>query len=316
MHLPTGQAWPGSRPRQTRLPHRLPPRIRLLIQPLEFAHALAELGRRHVHQPAMVTRKPQQAHAHQSHVNMMTATRKPHVSAGQGRRGARQRRDLHKRSPRPVLACVWKPKRGPAGENAVSKSAGQGGVHGGSRCVLPPARGACSLDTGTVTWTAPPGWRKTREQVFATKGRRCWWCGRPAGTVDHVVPVVLGGGHGLANLVPSCARCNYSRGAATGNRLGPPRGYRRRGPRRAAAKTARAPAVTTPGPWRTSRNWLRNLDPARGERWEQGGVDGRPLTCEDPPRSRAVAQRHRSPGPPGSRSPQQPEWPPCQFAWW
>jgi 5-methylcytosine-specific restriction endonuclease McrA len=87
------------------------------------------------------------------------------------------------------------------------------------------------------TWTEPPGWRALRKAVFATKGRFCWWCGQPAGTVDHVLPVVLGGGHELANLVPACKRCNYSRGAAVGNRL---RGGR--------------PAVVR-RPFHTSRRW-------------------------------------------------------------
>jgi 5-methylcytosine-specific restriction endonuclease McrA len=85
-------------------------------------------------------------------------------------------------------------------------------------------------------WQAPPGWRKTREQVFRTYGRACWRCGNYATTVDHVVPVILGGGHDLPNLRPACARCNYSAGAAVGNRL---RGLR----------PSRSPG------WVTSRRW-------------------------------------------------------------
>jgi 5-methylcytosine-specific restriction endonuclease McrA len=85
-------------------------------------------------------------------------------------------------------------------------------------------------------WKAPPGWRKLRAKVFATKGRQCWWgCGRTATTVDHVVPVAIGGGHELSNLVPSCGRCNYSRGASFGNRM---RGQ-----------------AATPGTWASSRRW-------------------------------------------------------------
>ena len=67
-----------------------------------------------------------------------------------------------------------------------------------------------------------PRWRALRKAVFAAKGRRCWWCGNPATTVDHVVARVLGGEHSIENLVPSCARCNYSRGASLGNRLRAP----------------------------------------------------------------------------------------------
>lgn len=64
-----------------------------------------------------------------------------------------------------------------------------------------------------------PEWRRLRIKVFTVKGRRCWWCGGFATTVDHVIPRILGGKHELANLVPACRGCNYSRGAKTGNRL-------------------------------------------------------------------------------------------------
>ena len=81
----------------------------------------------------------------------------------------------------------------------------------------------------------PPGWRKLRAATFARWGRSCWRCGAYAGTVDHVLPVALGGGHELANLRPCCRRCNSSMGASMGNRL------------RGGQVAAR--------PWRTSRNW-------------------------------------------------------------
>jgi len=70
-----------------------------------------------------------------------------------------------------------------------------------------------------MTWKAPPRWKAIRKQVFALKGRSCHWCGQPAGTVDHVVPAALGGGHDLANLVPACRRCNTLRGASLGGRI-------------------------------------------------------------------------------------------------
>jgi 5-methylcytosine-specific restriction endonuclease McrA len=96
------------------------------------------------------------------------------------------------------------------------------------------------------TWKAPPGWRKTRELVFARWGRACWRCGAYAGTVDHVVPVVLGGSHDLDNLRPACQRCNCSMGASVGNRVRPRVPPWRRG-------VACAPV---PGPFfMTSRRW-------------------------------------------------------------
>jgi 5-methylcytosine-specific restriction endonuclease McrA len=80
-------------------------------------------------------------------------------------------------------------------------------------------------------WAQPPGWARIRQQVFAAKGRRCHWCGRYATTVDHVVPLAIGGSHDLANLVPACQPCNSRRGAQFGNRRRsgrpPPRRYSR-----------------------------------------------------------------------------------------
>jgi 5-methylcytosine-specific restriction endonuclease McrA len=68
-------------------------------------------------------------------------------------------------------------------------------------------------------WVEPKGWKRIRRAVFAAKGRTCYWCGRPATCVDHLQAVVLGGTHTLDNLVPSCTRCNASRGATLGNQL-------------------------------------------------------------------------------------------------
>lgn len=104
----------------------------------------------------------------------------------------------------------------------------------------------------TSKWKAPPGWRKTRELVFARDGRRCYRCGGYATTVDHRVPVALGGTHALSNLRPACPGCNSSTGASMGNRIGQPRGYMRRGRKRAPATR---PAATAPAPLRTSRDW-------------------------------------------------------------
>ncbi|WP_226370261.1 HNH endonuclease signature motif containing protein [Pseudonocardia oceani] len=45
-------------------------------------------------------------------------------------------------------------------------------------------------------------------QRLAYYGNRCWMCGAPAGTVDHVKPIVAGGPNMLANLRPACPPCN------------------------------------------------------------------------------------------------------------
>jgi 5-methylcytosine-specific restriction endonuclease McrA len=43
----------------------------------------------------------------------------------------------------------------------------------------------------------------------------CAYCGRPAKEVEHVVPLINGGSHVVANIVPSCAACNRSKGSAS-----------------------------------------------------------------------------------------------------
>ena len=50
-------------------------------------------------------------------------------------------------------------------------------------------------------------WR-TRELVFARYGRTPVHCGAPATDIDHLTPIAAGGDDSLANLRPSCARCN------------------------------------------------------------------------------------------------------------
>lgn len=40
----------------------------------------------------------------------------------------------------------------------------------------------------------------------------CFYCGDKGGTVDHVVPLALGGAHAPWNLVSCCSSCNSSKG--------------------------------------------------------------------------------------------------------
>lgn len=42
-------------------------------------------------------------------------------------------------------------------------------------------------------------------------GGRCWMCGAPATTIDHVIAVKRGGSNWPANLRPACASCNSSK---------------------------------------------------------------------------------------------------------
>jgi hypothetical protein len=65
-----------------------------------------------------------------------------------------------------------------------------------------------------------PGYRRTLVKVedfvaLAEKGTECVYCGRPADTYDHVLPISRGGTSEVANVVPACRRCNSAKGART-----------------------------------------------------------------------------------------------------
>jgi 5-methylcytosine-specific restriction endonuclease McrA len=58
-------------------------------------------------------------------------------------------------------------------------------------------------------------WQETRNQVFLRDGFECSYCpavgDESSMTVDHIVPVSRGGGHGLDNLCVACKPCNSSK---------------------------------------------------------------------------------------------------------
>jgi 5-methylcytosine-specific restriction endonuclease McrA len=63
---------------------------------------------------------------------------------------------------------------------------------------------------------SPSHTRRIRGQTRArilTPDATCHWCHAPATQVDHLTPVAHDGTSDPANLVPSCTRCNTSRGA-------------------------------------------------------------------------------------------------------
>ncbi len=51
------------------------------------------------------------------------------------------------------------------------------------------------------------------ENTLAAFSRACAYCAGPYEQMDHVLPLERGGPHCLANLVPSCRRCNSSKHA-------------------------------------------------------------------------------------------------------
>ncbi len=54
--------------------------------------------------------------------------------------------------------------------------------------------------------------KKTRQRLWVREKSRCFWCDdltdKEEGTIDHVIPQSMGGGHVTNNVVFSCLRCN------------------------------------------------------------------------------------------------------------
>jgi 5-methylcytosine-specific restriction endonuclease McrA len=48
----------------------------------------------------------------------------------------------------------------------------------------------------------------TIEYLRILRGDICSYCGKPAGTVDHIVPVASGGTNDWDNLTSACSSCN------------------------------------------------------------------------------------------------------------
>lgn len=61
--------------------------------------------------------------------------------------------------------------------------------------------------------TGNASYRRLRAQVLDRDHHTCAYCGRPAATVDHLIPVSRGGPNTSHNLVAACAACNRRKGA-------------------------------------------------------------------------------------------------------
>lgn len=86
------------------------------------------------------------------------------------------------------------------------------------------------------------GWKKRRIAVLERDGWACGLmlpgrCVGRATTVDHLVPVSLGGDDGMDNLIAACGPCNYAKGDGQRQRRGSPRSW-----------TERSTPAALPGP--------------------------------------------------------------------
>jgi 5-methylcytosine-specific restriction endonuclease McrA len=93
-----------------------------------------------------------------------------------------------------------------------------------------PRRRLARLDFGTVIpahqdWGMPRGFRggdgraNAVAHLIERDGDGCWYCGgvfvpgRRARTIDHAVPLALGGTNRLENLRLACGQCNHRKGS-------------------------------------------------------------------------------------------------------
>jgi len=54
--------------------------------------------------------------------------------------------------------------------------------------------------------------KKELKKLYASE---CFYCHNEAQTIDHLVPIVRGGSHGIGNLVAACNHCNFSKAGKT-----------------------------------------------------------------------------------------------------
>jgi 5-methylcytosine-specific restriction endonuclease McrA len=73
----------------------------------------------------------------------------------------------------------------------------------------------CTEHRATKRNGSTRAWRKVRDEVLKRDHRRCFYCGDPATTVDHLRPVSRGGTDDKSNLVAACSDCNGSKGDRT-----------------------------------------------------------------------------------------------------
>jgi len=58
-----------------------------------------------------------------------------------------------------------------------------------------------------------PIYKVTTVEILRLRLMPCFYCAKPGGSIDHVIPVSRGGSHSLGNLVSCCQSCNASKGA-------------------------------------------------------------------------------------------------------
>lgn len=67
----------------------------------------------------------------------------------------------------------------------------------------------------------PRKWDDIRKEILIRDEYTCSYCGRPARTVDHIIPRIRGGEDIESNLVAACRSCNSSKNSKTPDEWSP-----------------------------------------------------------------------------------------------
>ena len=55
--------------------------------------------------------------------------------------------------------------------------------------------------------------RRFRDEIYKSWEYSCGYCGKPATSLDHIIPRFRSGSSNRNNLMPSCQRCNNHKGS-------------------------------------------------------------------------------------------------------
>jgi 5-methylcytosine-specific restriction endonuclease McrA len=55
--------------------------------------------------------------------------------------------------------------------------------------------------------------KRYRQSIYEAWNHCCGYCGKPATSLDHIIPRFKSGSSNRNNLVPSCQRCNSNKGS-------------------------------------------------------------------------------------------------------
>lgn len=94
------------------------------------------------------------------------------------------------------------------GRSAAWRAANADWIREYNRAYEPRMRQLVNARNAAIRASALPFTVEQLRQRMAVFGNRCWICNGEYQQVDHVKPIKAGGPHILANMRPSCAKCN------------------------------------------------------------------------------------------------------------